>query len=167
MFPERYVFGADEAKTSLRMQLVNQMKTNDTVVEYSAVTGATSHRRRILIIDDDMDQASAIAFGLEQQNFEPLVAATAAEGMIAVGLYHPDLIIVDICLPDRNGLDLCAEISDGSETTDIPVIVLSAVDGKDIVRRARAVGCRFFVRKPYDPNALLTLINESLGPSGW
>ena len=51
---------------------------------------------------------------------------------------------------------------DSSETWDIPVIIVSGRDEPDIVRQCRAAGCRFFVHKPYDPNALLILIRQAL-----
>jgi CheY-like chemotaxis protein len=75
------------------------------------------------------------------------------------------LILLDLRLPDLDGFTLCRELVDAPETCDIPVIILSGMERPDIIRRCRAAGSQYFVRKPYDPNALLVLIHEAL--VGW
>ena len=60
-------------------------------------------------------------------------------------------------------LPLCQHLADDPTTCQIPVIILSGMEGPDIVRNARAAGCLFFLRKPYDPNALLLLTRDALG----
>jgi CheY-like chemotaxis protein len=167
VFPQRYVFHALEAKSLHRSKLVKHMVVSDTLVESSASPLVVDCRRRVLIIDDDSDQAESIAHGLRYQGFEPYLAFSAEEGLAAIGTFHPDLIIMDICLPDGDGLELSATISDGSETSGIPIIIVSAWEGHDVVRQARAAGCQFFVRKPFDPNALLILVNEALRHEDW
>jgi CheY-like chemotaxis protein len=75
---------------------------------------------------------------------------------------RPDLVILDLRLPDIDGLEVCERLADSPDTCGIPIIILSGMERPDIVRRSRAAGCTFFVRKPYDPNALLALIQHSL-----
>ena len=119
-------------------------------------------KRRILIVDDDNDQAEALALGLSRQGFQPLLASTVSTGLMIAQLHDPDLILLDIRLPDGNGLELCEWLADSPETADIPIILLSAMGGDEIVRQARSAGSMYFVRKPYDPNALLTLVDDAL-----
>jgi CheY-like chemotaxis protein len=69
---------------------------------------------------------------------------------------------MDLRLPDADGLDLCQQLDESPSTCGIPVIVLSGMERPDIIRRAREVGCQYYVRKPYDPNALLLLIQHAL-----
>ena len=71
-------------------------------------------------------------------------------------------MLLDLQLPDQSGLDVCQELADGPETAGTPVIVLSGMSRPDIIRRSRAAGCQFYVRKPYDPNVLLLLIRQAL-----
>ena len=61
-----------------------------------------------------------------------------------------------------NGLDMCQVLSDDPQTSGIPVIILSGMERPDIIRATRSAGCKFFVRKPYDPNALLILIEQAI-----
>jgi CheY-like chemotaxis protein len=73
------------------------------------------------------------------------------------------LILLDLRLPDADGFSVCQELADSSETCAIPVIILSGMERPDIIRRSRAAGCQYFVRKPYDPNALLILVQHAIG----
>jgi DNA-binding response OmpR family regulator len=91
-----------------------------------------------------------------------LAAHSAAAGRNLARRERPDLVVLDLRLPDGNGFDVCADLVDSPETCDIPVIIVSGLERGDIVRTARKAGCHFFVRKPYDPNALLTLIEHAL-----
>jgi DNA-binding response OmpR family regulator len=118
--------------------------------------------RTILIVDDDEDQAFCLATRLESQGFEAVVTHTGQHALVSAQIEPPDLVLLDLLLPDLNGLDVCAELADDPKTSDTPVIILSGMDRSDIVRSSRAAGCRFFVHKPYDPNALLALIEAAL-----
>jgi CheY-like chemotaxis protein len=77
----------------------------------------------------------------------------------------PDLVLLDLGLPDVDGFELCQQLVDDETTCEIPIIILSGMENSDIVRRCRAAGCRYFVHKPYDPNALLTLIQQAIEES--
>jgi CheY-like chemotaxis protein len=65
-------------------------------------------------------------------------------------------------LPDVDGLELCQQLVDDAQTGEIPVIIVSGREQDDVVRRSRAAGCQYYVRKPYDPNVLLTLIRQAI-----
>lgn len=119
-------------------------------------------RRRILIVDDDHTQAEVLSLRLGQQGFTTTMTHTVRDAMSAARTSYPDAIVMDIRLPDGNGLHACEELSDDPKTCGIPVIILSGMERPDIVRRARAAGCQYYVRKPYDPNALLLLVESAL-----
>jgi CheY-like chemotaxis protein len=118
--------------------------------------------RTILIIDDDKSQVAALDYCLQKQGFRVLTAFSGHRAMQLANEAEPDLILLDLRLPDVQGFDVCAKLADAPDTCGIPIIILSGMEGPDIVRRARAVGCEYFVRKPYDPNVLLTLIEQAL-----
>ncbi len=118
--------------------------------------------KRILIIEDEPAVAEVLALRLERLGFKASWTSSGRTGLAMAQAEHPDLVILDLHLPDADGLSICQELSDGQLTADIPVIVVSGLDEPNIVRQARSAGCKFFLRKPYDPNALLVLIQHCL-----
>jgi DNA-binding response OmpR family regulator len=119
----------------------------------------------ILVVDDDTELVEAIGRRLTQQKFDVLIAKNGAQGRALAKRRHPDLILLDVRLPDMSGLDLCQELTDAPATCGIPVILISGSDQADVIRRSRAAGSEYFVRKPYDPKALLALIRHALTAS--
>lgn len=136
--------------------------TEHTSMVLDPVAEDTANRKRILLIDDDHDQTDVLARALRRQGFDVSSAHSIRDGRAAIDLYDPQLVIMDIRLPDGDGLQLCERMADETEMCQIPVIVLSGMEGPQIVRRARAAGCHFFLRKPYDPNALLVLAESAI-----
>jgi DNA-binding response OmpR family regulator len=120
-------------------------------------------RRRILIVDDDDAMVDVLGQRLGRQGFEILVAASGEQGLAIARQRRPDLVVLDLRLPDADGFSICQELADSVETSSIPVIILSGMERPDIIRRSRAAGCQYFVRKPYDPNALLILVQHAMG----
>lgn len=122
-------------------------------------------RDHILIVDDDFDQADALSVCFRKQGYEVTIATSCGDGLALATSSRPDVVVLDVCLPDGDGLDVCAELADHAATSDVPVIVVSGAERGEIVRQARTAGCRFFVRKPFDPNALLVLVQQAIADS--
>jgi CheY-like chemotaxis protein len=137
----------------------------EAVAQLLPLASHDDQRRTILIVDDDEAQVEALARRLEKQGYETLAAHLGRRGLALAKSERPDLVILDLRLPDIDGLQVCERLADSPETCGIPIIVLSGMERPDIVRCSRAAGCTYFVRKPYDPNALLTLIQHSLRES--
>jgi len=119
-------------------------------------------RRSILIIDDDQGQVDALAHRLNRQGYRTFAAESGRYGLEVALDQRPDLVLLDLRLPDADGFDICQRLSDDPATCFIPVIILSGMERPDIIRRSRSAGCCYYVRKPYDPNALLILIEQAI-----
>ncbi len=117
----------------------------------------------ILIIDDDDAMVDVLSQRLSRQGYEIVVAASGDEGLSIARDRRPNLVLLDLRLPDADGFSVCQQLADDSGTCAIPVIILSGMERPDIIRRSRAAGCQYYVRKPYDPNALLILVQHALG----
>jgi CheY-like chemotaxis protein len=129
---------------------------------------AVTRPQRILIIDDDDAMVDVLSQRLHRQGYEILVATSGDEGLATARRQVPHLVLLDLRLPDADGFSVCQELADSAETCSIPVIILSGMERPDIIRRSRAAGCQYFVRKPYDPNALLILMQHAIGEArGW
>ncbi|MEE8451189.1 MAG: response regulator [Thermoguttaceae bacterium] len=122
-------------------------------------------RPAILIVDDDEALADVLSRRLRQQKFDPITAGSGQAGLAKARSERPSLIVLDLRLPDIDGFSICEQLADEPATCEIPVIILSGMEKPDILRRCRAAGCHYFVRKPYDPNALLILIRQAIRES--
>ena len=118
---------------------------------------------KILVIDDDREIIQTLTTFFSTEGHEVLGVENASEGKRLALIEKPDLAFIDIRLPDMDGLRVCERLADGHTTCGIPIILLSGMTRPDIIRCSRAAGCDYYVRKPYDPNALLTLIELEHG----
>lgn len=117
--------------------------------------------RTALLVDDDQLQLEVLEYRLRQLGFQVCTLSSGAELQKTARSLQPHLILLDIELPDSDGIELCRGLSDDDQTCDIPVVLLSGTERSDVVRAARSAGSRFFLRKPYDPNALALIVEHT------
>lgn len=146
--------------------MVNDVHTGfDPVHEPEPQIRPRQQGRRILVVDDDHGQAEVLVHRLRKLGFLTSTSHSGLDGLQKAHDELPDLIVMDVRMPDVDGLHVCRRLSDDPETCHIPVIVLSAMERPDIIRKSRAAGCEYYVRKPYDPNALLVLVESAINES--
>jgi CheY-like chemotaxis protein len=119
-------------------------------------------RQRVLVVDDDAEIVTFLATLLELEGIESTVATSAAAALEKLDHVLPNLVLLDIAMPDRDGLDLCRALKKDPRTRDVPVFVVSARPGKDVVERALAAGAEEFIRKPFENQELIARIRERL-----
>lgn len=134
----------------------------DFLVEAQPAEQSCDRHHTVLIVDDDELASEALAWRLKRLGFHAVVADSGQTGLDAARSLQPDLVLLDLRLPDVDGLTVCRQLSDAAETCTIPIIILSAAEGPDLLRRCREAGCQFYLRKPYDPNVLLTIIRQAI-----
>ena len=119
--------------------------------------------KRILIVDDDAFIRRPLEFILRAEGFLPATAASADEGLRAIERCRPDLILLDVMMPGKDGLTWCAELKNDPRYATIPIVLLSA-RGQDVDReRGLASGAAEFVSKPYSPFELKRRVALLLG----
>ncbi|MEN6407621.1 MAG: response regulator [Thermoguttaceae bacterium] len=123
-------------------------------------------RPTVLIIDDDESLSDVLSHRLKRQGLKAMAAYSGQSGLAKAKAHPPALVILDLGLPDCDGLTVCEQLADSPETCSAPILILSGQEQPGLVRRCRAAGCHFFLRKPYDPNALLVLIRQALDEVG-
>lgn len=101
---------------------------------------------RVLVVDDDRALLRALRVGLSARGHEVIVAVTAEEGLSKVALDAPEVVVLDLGLPDLDGLEVCHRIRQWSE---VPVIVLSATGLEDRKVAALDGGANDYVTKPF------------------
>jgi DNA-binding response OmpR family regulator len=127
---------------------------------------AERKRHTVLIIDDDDTLSEVLSHRLKQQGFVTQSAYSGSAGLTKAKAEPPSAIILDLGLPDADGLTICEQLTDTPETCSVPILILSGKEQPGLVRRCRAAGCHYFLRKPYDPNALLVLVRQAICDSG-
>ena len=119
-------------------------------------------RARVLVVDDDPEIVTFLATLLELEGIESQVATSAAAALGILQHALPNLVLLDIAMPDRDGLDLCRALKKDPRTREVPVFVVSARPGKDVVERALAAGAEEFIRKPFENTELIARIRDRL-----
>jgi two-component system KDP operon response regulator KdpE len=120
---------------------------------------ARQDRPRVLVCDDEQQILRALRVILRDAGFEALPASTAEEALDVAAVRRPDAAIVDLVLPDGDGIDVCRRLR---EWSDMPLIVLSAVGDEDAKVRALAAGADDYVTKPFGPRELIARLEANL-----
>jgi len=115
---------------------------------------------RILIVDDDVDLAAYLKGILEERGYPVSIALSAERGLKLFYDWKPDLVLLDILLPDTNGMDVLQQLVDKSRQEHTPIIMISVEDTKDYRIRAYRCGAMDFCAKPLDPELLIALIDN-------
>ena len=109
-------------------------------------------RKKVLVVDDDAKVVEVLKLYLNRDGCEVITAYDGAEGLRLAHEKHPDLIVLDILLPELDGFQVCRELRHES---DVPIIMLTArVDEKDRVN-GLDLGADDYVPKPFSPRELL------------
>ena len=118
---------------------------------------------RILVCDDELQILRALKVVLREAGFEVEAAATAAEALDAASVRPPDAAIIDLVLPDGDGVEVCEQLRSWSE---MPILVLSALGEEDQKVRALEAGADDYVTKPFGPRELVARVKAALRRAG-
>jgi CheY-like chemotaxis protein len=110
-------------------------------------------------VDDCVPQRDLYELALEQE-FEILTASRGAEGIELAAREQPDAILLDVLMPEMDGWETCTRIRCEAATADIPVILLTAADDRDLSQHAMAVGASALLRKPCSVDRLRQAIDH-------
>ncbi|MFI0369802.1 response regulator transcription factor [Actinomadura sp. 3N508] len=115
---------------------------------------------KILVVDDEAYLADLVATALRYEGFETAVAGSGAEALASIPRFGPDLIVLDVMLPDGSGLDACARLRrDGCQA---PVVFLTARDATEDKIKGLTVGGDDYVTKPFSLEELIARIRAVL-----
>jgi two-component system KDP operon response regulator KdpE len=119
----------------------------------------TEPRRRVLVCDDEPQILRALRVILRDAGFEAIPAETAEEALDLAAVRPPDAAIIDLVLPDGDGVEVCREIRRWSR---MPIIVLSAVGEEDAKVRALEAGADDYITKPFGARELIARLQAAL-----
>jgi two-component system NtrC family sensor kinase len=118
--------------------------------------------KTILVVDDDSKVLQVTGMALEKEGYSVRTASTALEALQIMQQDSTDLILLDVCLPDGDGYELCKDFKGRDETRDIPIILLTALNGVDNKVRGLDVGASDYLVKPFLQKELLARIRTHL-----
>jgi two-component system cell cycle response regulator DivK len=120
---------------------------------------------KILLIEDNDSSARLVRRALERHDYQLLHAGDGSTGLNMARNEHPDLILLDLGLPDLEGQTLAAMIKGIPELLEIPLVALTAWPAYTAERMARAYGCDDYISKPISPKAFPSQIADYLKPT--
>jgi two-component system response regulator MprA len=115
-------------------------------------------RKRVLVIDDDMPLRGMLAAALDKHGFQVLLAGDGAEGERALMIHQPDVVLLDLAMPEVNGWDFLQRLQETGHIGKIPIIVVSAhlrIEPQAVLQ----MGVSAILPKPFNLSELLDLID--------
>jgi DNA-binding response OmpR family regulator len=119
-------------------------------------------KKKILIVDDERDIVKALTIRLGASGYEVVSAYDGAQGVFLAHKEKPDLILLDIRMPSGDGFSVAEKLKQTSRTTRIPILFLTGSPEREAEEKALALGARFYIKKPYDPEELLDAVKRAL-----
>lgn len=119
-------------------------------------------KQQILIIEDEEDIRELVRYNLERENFTVRGAESGEAGLKAVSQKKPDLILLDLMLPGKDGLQVCRELKQNADVSDIPVIMMTAKGEESDIITGLELGAEDYVVKPFSPKVLAARVKAVL-----
>jgi len=118
--------------------------------------------KRILLVEDNEDVALALTVRLAGAGFEVRSMDTATGGIKALDVFEPDLVLLDLLVPEGGGFSVLKALRKAPHTRRVPVIVMTGLEDRDYEAKIRTLGVNALLYKPCDPEALLAMAREML-----
>jgi len=119
-----------------------------------------------MLIEDEKEIRELIRYNLERNGFQVYAAADGEEGLQRLRASHPDVLVLDLMLPGRSGLDVLRELRDSPKTRDLPVIILTARSAEMDRLLGFEHGADDYLTKPFSPNELVARLRALLRRAG-
>ena len=118
--------------------------------------------KKILIIEDERDILQLVKLYLEKEGYRTVTAATGTDGLDGAKQHKPDLIVLDLMLPEIDGLEVCKRLRSAPETAMLPIIMLTAKAEETDQVIGLELGADDYVTKPFSPKALVARVKALL-----
>ena len=116
----------------------------------------------ILVIEDYSDTRELLSVLLRRKGYNVIEAEDGLEGLLKAGGVYPDLVLLDLALPEMDGVEVARRIHEMPKLSQIPIFVISAYVTEEIKTDLRALGCVEVFKKPFDADVLLENISATL-----
>jgi CheY-like chemotaxis protein len=127
-------------------------------------TATTVRTPTIYFIDDSATMREVIKIAFRKENIQVVTCADAASALAQFGETAPDAVITDVIMPDKDGYEVCEFIKQHEQFSSTPVILMSGIVNKSVAEKAMAVKADELIRKPFQPQELITRVKNLLNP---
>jgi len=119
-------------------------------------------KEKILVVEDDSNIQELIAYNLERENYKVIQAKTGEDGLAKARKDAPSLILLDLMLPEIDGIELCRELKSDKNCKTIPIIMVTAKGEESDIVTGLEMGADDYVTKPFRPKELIARIRSVL-----
>ncbi len=117
---------------------------------------------KVMVVEDNPTTIKLLSFLLEKKNYEVFICENGKKALEVVESIMPDLILMDVMMPEMDGIEVTTKIRKNPKIAKIPIIMLSALGQEIEVMKGLQSGADGYVVKPFDSQSLLKLISEKL-----
>ncbi len=116
---------------------------------------------KVLIVDDEPNIVTSLVFLMKKSGFETSVARDGDEALAEVERFHPDLVLLDVMMPKRDGFEVCQMLR-AAGRTELKIVLLTAKGRETEVAKGLAIGADAYVTKPFSTRDLVDQVNRLL-----
>ena len=121
--------------------------------------------KKVLIADDEPNIVTSLEFLMTRSGYDVKVARTGEEALALVASFAPDLVLLDVMMPQRSGYEVCQKMRERPEWRHIKIMMLSAKGREAEVSKGLSLGADAYVTKPFSNRELIARVGELLGES--
>lgn len=118
--------------------------------------------KKILLIDDEPELVRAVTVRFKASGYEVIPAFDGQEGIDKAQEFKPDLVLLDIVMPEMDGYEVCKRLKSNPDTKDIPILIFTAYDQRDLEQKCILAGANVIIMKPFETDELLESVNKFL-----
>jgi DNA-binding response OmpR family regulator len=124
--------------------------------------------KRVLIVDDEPNIVLSVEFLMKREGYEVSTAGDGQEAMQMLAGTRPDLMILDVMMPRKNGFEVCAEVRADPKLADMPILMLTAKGREAEMNKGLSLGADAYITKPFSTHDLVAKVSELLArqPAG-
>ena len=121
--------------------------------------------RKLLIVDDEDGVRALVRMTLDSDNYQIFEAEEGGQALEVARAQHPDLVLLDVMLPDLSGIEICRQLKSDPAMASTTVVMLTAKAQQSDLGEAEAAGADGYFTKPFSPIALMQKVEMVLGPA--
>jgi CheY-like chemotaxis protein len=142
--------------------LLSDLKPVTKNVTASQTKSGNGGQPMILVVDDDEDLRTMVEVILRGRGYRVVSAASGAEAYNLAVTEAPDLVLMDIGMPDVDGLATVWKMREDPALAEVPVVIITAYDSYDLRGEAASAGCKGYLTKPFEPDQLREVVRQIL-----